>query len=148
MSVSCDWTRIQKNIGRLWSARLIWKMRWRSSTTWHKRKLGWSLRKIWGRRMLLNVRHLITSSILAMGPYASFQKTNCEITSTNGSPHKIHQLTIMLHVAPITRKPQPGSSKETFTRNGNQKDPSSGSTESVRPVPTFYSILPDNSLTF
>jgi hypothetical protein len=53
-----------------------------------------------------------------------------------------------LRVVPITKNPQRGSSKETFTRNGNQKVPSCGFTESVRPVPIFYPILPDDVLIF
>ena len=77
-----------------------------------------------------------------MEPYASFQKTNCWIASTNGSPHRIRQLTITLRVLPITRRLQSGSSKETSTGNGNQKVLSCGFTENVRPVPIFYPILP------
>jgi hypothetical protein len=46
----------------------------------------------------------------------------------------------------ITRKLQRGSSKETFTRNGNQKVHCCGFMESVRPVPILYSILPDDVL--
>src|SRR6266849_6354114 len=90
---------------------------------------------------------LLTSSILAIEPYPSFQKTNCGRASTNGSPHRIRQLTITSRVVLITRKLQHGSSKETFTRNGNQRVRSCGSTESVRPVPIFYPIFPDDVLT-
>jgi hypothetical protein len=79
-----------------------------------------------------------------MEPYASFQKTNCGRASTNGSPHRIRQLTITLHVVLITRKLQRGSSKETFTRNGNPKVRSFGFMGSVRPFPIFYLILPDD----
>jgi hypothetical protein len=78
--------------------------------------------------------------------YPSFQNTNCGIASTNGSPHRIHQQTITSRVVLITRKPQRGFSKGTFTRNGNQKVPSCGFTESVRRVPIFYPILPDDVL--
>jgi hypothetical protein len=80
-------------------------------------------------------------------PYASFQKTNCGRASTDGSPHRIRQLTITLPVIPITRKLRHGSSRETFTRNGNQMDHSFGSMESVRPVLIFHSIPPDDVLT-
>ena len=81
-----------------------------------------------------------------MEPYALFQKTNCEITSTNGSPHRIRQLTITLRVILITRKLQRGSSKETFTRNGNPKVRSFGFMESVRSVTIFYLIHPNNAI--
>ncbi|KAI0269073.1 hypothetical protein BGY98DRAFT_1101257 [Russula aff. rugulosa BPL654] len=67
---------------------------------------------------------------LAIEPYPSFQNTNCGIASTNGSPHRIRQQTITSRVVLITRKPQRGFSKGTFTRNGNQKVPSCGFTES------------------
>jgi hypothetical protein len=91
-----------------------------------------------------NVRYLLTSSILGMELYGSFQKTNCGRASTNGSLHRIRQLTITLHVVLITRKPQRGSSKETSTKNGNPKVRSFGFMGSVRPVPNFYPILPDD----
>ena len=80
----------------------------------------------------------------AIWPYASYQKTNCAIPSTNGSPHRIRRLTITSRVAPITRKLQPGSLKETFTRNGNQRVASCGFTESVRSVPLLYPISPND----
>ena len=83
---------------------------------------------------------------IGLEPYASFQKTDCGRASTNGSPHPIRQLTITLRVILITRKLQRGSSKETFTRNGNQEVLSFGFTESVRPVPIFYPILNDVSI--
>jgi hypothetical protein len=79
-----------------------------------------------------------------MEPYASFQKINCGRASTNGSPHRILQLTITSRVVLITRKWQRGSSKEGFTRNGNPKVRSFGSMASVRPVPIFYPLLPDD----
>ena len=83
---------------------------------------------------------------IGLEPYGSFQKTNCGRASTNGSPHQIRQLTITLRVILITRKSQCGSSKETYTRNGNQEHLSFGFTESVRPVPIFYPILNDVSI--
>jgi hypothetical protein len=64
----------------------------------------------------------------------------------DGSPHRIRRLIIILPVILITRKPQRGSSRETFIRNGNQKDPSFGSTESVRLVLILHPIPPDDVL--
>ena len=81
---------------------------------------------------------------ISYGALCTFQNANCGRASTNGSPHRIRQLTIILRVVLITRKMQRGSSKEIITRNGNQKVPSCGFTESVRPVPLFYPILPDD----
>ena len=52
-------------------------------------------------------------------PYTSFQKTNCGRASTDGSPHRIRQLTITLPVILITKNPQHGSLEEAVTRNGN-----------------------------
>jgi len=77
-----------------------------------------------------------------MEPYESFQKTDCGRASTNGSPHRIHQLTITLLVVLITRKLQRGSSKVPFTRDGNPKVRSFGFMGSVRPIPIFYPIFP------
>ena len=88
-----------------------------------------------------DVRHLLTSPILAMKPYTSPQKTSCGRMSTSGSSHQIHQLTITLCVVLMKRNFQRGSSKETFTRSGNPKVRSFGSTESVRPVPVFHPRL-------
>ena len=79
-------------------------------------------------------------------PYAPFQITNCGRASTNGSPHRIRQLTTILRVVLMISKWQLGSSKERFTRNGNPKVRSFGFMESVRLVPVFYPILPDDVL--
>jgi hypothetical protein len=87
---------------------------------------------------------MVASSILSMEPYVSFQKSKCERASTNGSPHRIRRLTIILRVVLITRKLQRGSSKEVFTTNGNPMVHSFGFMESVRPCPIFYPIVPDN----
>ena len=78
-------------------------------------------------------------------PYASFQKTNCGRASTNGSPRQIRQLTITLRVVLMISKWQRGSSKERFTRIGNPKVLYFGFMESVRLVPVFYPILPDDA---
>ena len=83
-----------------------------------------------------NVRHL-TSSVLTMRPYMSFQKNNCGRTSTNGFPHRIRQLTITLPVIPITRKMRLGSFKAVFSANGNQQARSSGFTGNVRFLPSL-----------
>jgi hypothetical protein len=85
---------------------------------------------------------------MVMESYGSFQKTNCGRASTNGSPHRIRRLTITLRVVLITRKLQYGSSKETFTRNGNLKVLSCGFTASVRLVSILYSIHLDDVLIF
>jgi hypothetical protein len=52
---------------------------------------------------------------------------------------------LTLRVVLITRKLQYGSSKETSTRNGNQKVRSSGFTESVHPVPISMPYSPMTS---
>ena len=87
---------------------------------------------------------LISAAYSAL-PIISFQKTNYGRTSTNGSPHWIHPLTIISPVILITRKAQHGSSRETFTGSGNQRVPSFGFTESVRSVPIFHPMPPDDS---
>jgi hypothetical protein len=89
----------------------------------------------------------LTSSALTEELYSSFQKSNCARASTTGSPRRIRRLIIILPVKLIIGNPQCGSSRETFTRNGNQKDPSFGSTESVRPVLIFHPIPPHDALT-
>jgi hypothetical protein len=85
----------------------------------------------------------LVGTVLAMGPYASFQSANYGRASTDGYPHRIRQLTITLRVLLITRKLQHGFSRETFTRNGNQKVRSCGFTESVRRVPILFPMPPD-----
>jgi hypothetical protein len=69
------------------------------------------------------------------------QKINRGRTSTDGSPHRIRQLTITLRVVLITRKQQLGSFKVEFSRNGNHQDRFFGSTGNVRPVPPLTHIL-------
>ena len=81
-------------------------------------------------------------------PYTSFQKTNYGRASTDGSFHRIRPQIITLRVVLITKNQQLGFSKETFTRNGNQKELSSGFTESVRLVPISIRYPPDGVLTF
>ena len=81
-----------------------------------------------------------TSSALTIEAYTSFQKTNYGRASSDGSPHRIRQLTITLPVVLITKNQQLGSSKERFTTNGSQKDPCFGFMESVRPFPIFHTI--------
>jgi hypothetical protein len=77
------------------------------------------------------------------GPYTSFQETNCEKTSTSGSPHRIPQRIITSHVAPITRKPHLGFFKGASFRSGSQKDRSFGFTENVRPA-LYPTLTPSN----
>ena len=71
-------------------------------------------------------------------PYPSSQGTNCEMTFTNGSPHRIRRRITTSHVALITRKPQPGFFKTAFFRSGSQQDRFFGSTENV--CPNFFLI--------
>ena len=86
-----------------------------------------------------------TSSALSIEPYPSFQKINCVRTSIDGSPRQIRRSTIILPVILITRKLQNGSSTETFTKNGNQKDPCFGFMESVCSLPIFHTV-PSNDI--
>ena len=84
--------------------------------------------------------------VLTMEPYMSYtslQKTNCGRTSTNGSPHRIHQLTITLRVIPITRRRQPGSFEAAFSGNGNQQLRCFGFMENVSTLPllTLYRLM-------
>ena len=76
-------------------------------------------------------------------PYTSLQKTNCGRTSTNGSPHRIHQLIITLRVIPITRRRQPGSLEAAFSGNGNQQLRCFGFMENVSTLPllTLYRLM-------
>ena len=87
----------------------------------------------------------LTSSALTEESYTSLQEASCGTASTNGSPHRIRRLIIILPVILITRKPQHGSSRETFTRNGNPKDRSFGFTESVCLVPVLHPIPLDDA---
>ena len=81
--------------------------------------------------------------VLAMDFYTSFQKTDRGRTSTNGSPHRIRRLIITLRVILITRKPQRGSFKATFSANGNQQARYFGSMGNVRSLPllTGYPLM-------
>ena len=75
--------------------------------------------------------------------YTSFQKTGCGKTFTNGSLHRIRQLTITLPVILTTRKQQPGSLKAAFFGNGNRHLLFFGFTGNVRPLPllTRYPLV-------
>ena len=78
------------------------------------------------------------------GTYTSFQKTNYERTSTNGSPHQIRRLIITLRAVLITRRWQPGSFKAAFSGNGNQQARFFGFTGNARTVPLLTRLPSDD----
>ena len=136
--------KVTEVIHGVWKSSLVLRnvqpelLRWKGSKTSHRTN---------GQRRRSSQTFVVSSLGLISTDYTSFQKINCGKTSTNGSPHRIRQLIIISPVKLITRKLQHGSSTETFTRNGNQKDHSFGSTESVRLVLIFHLIPPNGVLT-
>ena len=77
--------------------------------------------------------------ILTMESHTSLKKTNYGRISTDGFPHRIHQLTITLRVILITRRQQHGSFKAEFSGNGIQQARCFGFTGNVSTLPLLAS---------
>ena len=84
------------------------------------------------------VKRLSFSFISATESHPYFKAPNCAKAFTDGSPHRIPQLTITSHALLITKKRLLGSFKAASFRTGSQRDHFFGFMENVRPSSCLY----------